>query len=79
MPRLAIRLVPGLLMLAGCVDPSPRASATDMHGWRYVTGKTPSSAEYAAFVATCQGSVVQRLQGKPLDACLADFGLKRAE
>ena len=50
-----------------------------MEGWKFANGKTPSRAEYAAVVAACQSGAVPRAQGKALDACLADLGLKRAE
>ena len=49
-----------------------------MSGWRLASGKAPSRAEYAAMVAACQDGAVQQEAAKPLDACLADLGLKRA-
>ena len=36
-------------------------------------------AEYAAMVAACQDVAVRRATAKPLDACLADLGLRRAQ
>jgi hypothetical protein len=50
----------------------------DMQGWRFASGKVPSRAEYAAMAAACQDGAVKRAQVAPLDACLADLGLKRA-
>ena len=54
----------------------------EMAGWRAVSGKAPSRAEYAAMVAACQGGAVQRAAASSslgaLEACLADLGLKRA-
>ncbi len=70
-----------LLTLAACADTDTGSLSPsgDMQGWRFSSGKVPTRAEYAAVVAACQGGAVQRLQGKPLDVCLADFGLRRAE
>jgi hypothetical protein len=76
MPRVAVWLMLGL---AACSfgDSDEPAAPTDMQGWRFTSGKRPSRAEYAAVVAACQDSVVPRIQGKPLDFCLADLGLRR--
>ena len=77
MPRLAALLV---LALAACAlgdGDEPAAAPTDMQGWRFTSGKRPSRAEYAAVVAACQDGAVPRIQGKPLDFCLADLGLRR--
>ena len=74
--------MPVLLMLAlgACTlfesGPSEYGSG-DMQGWRFASGKRPSGAEYAAVIAACQDGAVPRTQGKPLDACLADLGLRR--
>ena len=80
MPRFAVLIMLGL---TGCGvfdtrppgDPGPG----EMRGWRLASGKAPSRAEYAAIVAACQGGAVQRAAAAPLDSCLADLGLKRAE
>ena len=83
MPRLALLI---LFLLAGCdvfemVRPAEFGSA-DMQGWRFASGKTPSRAEYAAIVAACQDGALRGPVGigaaAPLDACLADLGMKRA-
>ena len=77
MPRLAALLV---LALAACTlwdGDEPAAAPTDMQGWRFTSGKRPSQAEYAAVAAACEQGAVPRAQGKPLDSCLADLGLRR--
>ena len=76
MPKFALFLV---LALAACADAGGPEGAGDMQGWRYASGKPPSRAEYAAIVAACQDGAVRRTQGRPLDACLADLGLRRAQ
>ena len=79
MPRLAMLLV---LTTAACgmfdTGQPTEFGSGDMQGWRYVSGKTPSRAEYAAMVAACQDGAVRSAQAGPIDSCLADLGLKRA-
>lgn len=81
MPRLAMLLALGL-GLAACdlfeMSQPAEIGSGDMAGWRFASGKTPSRAEYAAMVAACQDGAVRPAMVGPLDACLADLGLKRA-
>ena len=70
-----------MLVLAGC-GPSDRSRVSgsgpeEMRGWSFASGKRPSRAEYAALVASCQQGAVRSARGKPLEACLADLGLRR--
>lgn len=78
MSRVAVFLV---LALAACemLEAGQQAGfgSGDMQGWRSASGKRPSRAEYAAFVAACQDGALTRSRGKALDACLADLGLRR--
>jgi hypothetical protein len=76
MPRLVLFL---LLALAACAESEAPAGPVDMQGWRFASGKPPTRAEYAAIVAACQDGAVGHSQAAPLDSCLADLGLKRAE
>jgi hypothetical protein len=84
MPRFAVLI---LLVLAACdvlgASDQTGLGSGEMAGWRSVSGKAPSRAEYAAMVAACQGGAVQRAAAPSslgaLDACLADLGLKRAQ
>jgi hypothetical protein len=78
--RLAV-LVLATLALAGC-GPSdrsrvPGSGVDEMRGWSFASGKRPSRAEYAALVASCEQGAVRSMRGKPLEACLADLGLRR--
>jgi hypothetical protein len=76
-----------ILVLAGCGPPDtsrePSSGANEIRGWKFASGKRPSRAEYAAIVASCQQGAVRSVpgnlfeSGKPLDACLADLGLRR--
>ena len=80
MPRLAAVLP---LILAACslsdANQPAGAAAGEMEGWRFASGRTPSRGEYIAVVAACQAGAVQNTAGRPLEACLADLGLRRAE
>jgi hypothetical protein len=79
MPRFAMLVALGLTA-CGYFDSSPGdLGSGEMKGWRLVSGKAPSRAEYAAMVAACQDGAVQRAAAATLDNCLADLGLKRAE
>ncbi|HWD57965.1 MAG TPA: hypothetical protein VG308_06785 [Stellaceae bacterium] len=67
-----------LLTLSACAEPEPPAAAAapvEMTGWRLVSGKAPSKAEFAALTATCQ----EKAKGGALDTCLATLGLKRGQ
>jgi len=79
MPRLALFLMLGL---AACTASDATEEAGpglgDLSGWRFASGKPPTRAEYAAVVAACQDGPLKSAQAQPLDACLADLGLKRA-
>ncbi len=75
MPRILLVL---LLGLAACSETAQEAGLPDMQGWKFASGKTPTRAEYTAVVAACQDGAVRRVRAAPLDACLADLGLKRA-
>jgi hypothetical protein len=78
MPRIALVV---LLSLAACAvtDSSLNAGPTDVQGWRLASGKAPSKSEFAAVVAACETRAVPSSDGKPLDACLSDLGLKRTQ
>jgi hypothetical protein len=67
--------------LAGC-GPSetalaPGSGADTVQGWVFASGKPPSRAEYTAIVASCEQGAVRSAWGKPLEACLADLGLRK--
>jgi hypothetical protein len=83
---LFLMLSPVLFPLAGCgpSDTAPAGSGKDgVAGWKFASGKRPSRAEYAALVASCQQGAVRSARGKPfepgqpLEACLAELGLRR--
>ena len=70
-----------LLALPGC-GPSDNSAVSgssrdEVAGWTFASGIRPSRAEYTAFVASCQQGAIRSARGKPLEACLADLGLRR--
>ena len=78
MPSIAVCL---LLGLATCMPPTggdTMVAGPEIAGWRLASGKAPSKAEFAAVVATCEdrGPAPQEA---PIEACLAELGLRRAE
>ena len=80
MSRFVVLLA--LLGLAACVfsDSGERAAEpSNMQGWRFASGKTPTRVEYAALVAACQDGAIAEAKGRPLAACLADLGLRHVE
>ena len=80
MSRFAVVLLAGLLGCAGLDSEPPSGFASgDMQGWRFASGKRPTRAEHAAIVAACQDGAISASQGRALDACLADLGLRREQ
>lgn len=79
MRRCAICLT--LLVLSGCslFEAAAPEGPGSVEGWRLASGRMPTRAEYAAIVAACQERAVRRAADRPLDACLGELGLKRAE
>ena len=75
MRRIALCI---LFALAACAEAEATQPA-EVTGWKTASGKSPTKAEFAAVVAACQDRTVTNAQGKPLDACLGDLGLKRVE
>jgi hypothetical protein len=69
------------LALAGCGPVEtvrvPGSGADTVQGWVFASGQRPSRAEYAALVASCERGAVRSAWGRPLEACLAELGLRR--
>jgi hypothetical protein len=67
-----------LFAVAACAEADANQPA-EMQGWKMASGKSLTNAEFAAVVAACETKAVTNAQGKPLDSCLGDLGLKRVE
>lgn len=77
MSSIAVCVMLGLVACSGDNAAQNRTPSPELAGWRLISGKAPTRAEFAAVVAACEGKAVMRAQGQPLDACLGDLGLKR--
>ena len=77
MRRITLGVLFALLACAGAEADANQPAA--MQGWKTALGKAPTQAEFAAVVAACEHQAVAAAQGKPLDACLGDLGLKPVE
>ncbi len=80
MPSYALLLALGLACCTA-FDTNQEAAPDfgAVSGWQLASGKAPSRAEYVAMVAACQDGAVRHAAATPLDSCLADLGLKRAQ
>jgi len=58
---------------------TPRQAIPGIEGWHFASGKAPTRAEYNAVVASCESGAIASARGKPLTACLAELGLRKAE
>jgi hypothetical protein len=76
MRRIALCSI--IFALAACASADANQPA-EMAGWKMASGKTPTKAEFAAVLAACETKAVATTDGKPLDTCLDNLGLKRAE
>ncbi|MGC2413596.1 MAG: hypothetical protein WA459_12960 [Stellaceae bacterium] len=80
MPSYALLLALGLACCTAFdTDQAAAPGLGEVSGWQLASGKAPSRAEYAAMVAACQDGAVRHAAATPLDSCLADLGLKRAQ
>jgi len=70
-----------LLALGACAaaSGSTASASSEVRDWRTPTGKAPTKAEFAALVAACQDKVKVASESAPMDGCLADLGLSRAQ
>ena len=77
MRTIGLCILFGLAACAGAEANQPADMA--MVGWKTAYGKAPTKADFAAVLAACQDKAVAKAQEKPLESCLGDLGLKRAE
>jgi hypothetical protein len=52
-----------------------------MRDWQTPAGTAPTKTEFAALVAACQdkAKATTTTENGPIDGCLADLGLRRAQ
>jgi hypothetical protein len=71
-----------LLGLAACAASdavTPASASPEVGGWQELSGKPPSRVEFAAVMAACQDRAKGADRNAPIDNCLADLGLHRAQ
>lgn len=71
-----------VLTLGACAaaSGSTASASSEMRDWQTPTGKSPTKAEFAALVAACQDKTKAAAESSgPINGCLADLGLRRAQ
>jgi hypothetical protein len=71
-----------LLALVACAATdaaTPSGASSELREWQTPTGKAPTKHEFAAVVAACEDRAKSSDEGSPIEACLADFGLRRVQ
>jgi hypothetical protein len=58
---------------------TPANASSELREWQTAAGKQPSKHEFAALVAACEDRVKSANKGDPIEGCLADYGLHRAQ
>lgn len=69
----------GLVACAMGDAASPAKASSELREWRTATGKPPSKNEFAAVVAACEDRAKSENNSGPIEGCLADYGLRRAQ
>ena len=58
---------------------TPAGASSELRQWRTATGEPPSKHEFAAVVAACEDRAKGSDKSGPIEGCLADYGLRRAQ
>jgi hypothetical protein len=60
---------------------STATASSEMRDWQTPAGTAPTKTEFAALVAACQdkAKATTTIENGPIDGCLADLGLRRAQ
>jgi len=71
-----------LLGLVACVTAdavTPASASSELREWQTAAGQPPSKNEFAAVVAACEDRAKSANKNRPIEGCLADFGLRRLQ
>ena len=79
MRGFAAFIVLGLAACAASDAVTPASASPEVSGWQEASGKPPSRVEFAAVMAACQDRAKGAGRNAPIDNCLADLGLHRAQ
>jgi hypothetical protein len=55
------------------------SASSELRGWQTAAGKAPSQNEFAAVLAACEDRAKRTDKSGPIEGCLADYGLHRAQ
>jgi hypothetical protein len=73
-------VVPFGLVVCGTGDAvTPASASPELREWQTAAGKPPSKTEFAAVVAACEDRAKSQNKTDPIEGCLADYGLYRAQ
>jgi hypothetical protein len=79
MRGVAFLVLFGLVACVAADSVSPASASSEVREWQTATGKPPSKNEFAAVVAACEDRAKSSTKSDPIDACLADYGLRRVQ
>ncbi len=68
-------------LLASAMGDAARSAnaSSELREWQTFAGKPPSKNEFAAVVAACEDKAKTANKSDPIEGCLADYGLRRAQ
>ena len=69
----------GLVACATGDAVTPANASSELRQWQTAAGKPPSKTEFAAVVAACEDRAKTADKSDPIEACLADYGLRRVQ
>jgi hypothetical protein len=55
------------------------SASSELKEWQTAAGNPPSKNEFAAVIAACEDRAKSRDVAGPIESCLADYGLRRAQ
>jgi hypothetical protein len=58
---------------------TPASASSELREWQTATGNPPSKNEFAAVLAACEDRAKNGNSSGPIEGCLADFGIRRAQ
>jgi hypothetical protein len=79
MRGLAFAVVFGFVACAIGNAVTSAGASSELKEWQTAAGNPPSKNEFAAVVAACEDRAKSRDVTGPIESCLADYGLHRAQ
>ena len=79
MRGLGFAVVFGFIACATGNAVTSASASPELKEWQTAAGNPPSKNEFAAVVAACEDRAKSRDVTGPIESCLADYGLRRAQ